>query len=144
MIACHVPREILENAASKVGVVAEIRPIGRRFNVKLFPMVTADMLTPSGRRRAGDQGDAKYQRESVGMSAGRRVNAVCWHGFRDYFRAVFAETPDAIFRTAVAVWNGSEDFEARFPETGHRNIGSQAFPQMMADACRCPERGYAH
>lgn len=142
MIARKVSREILESAAEKIGVFAVIRPKGRGFNVKLFPRVTSDMLTPSGRRRRDDMGDAPYQRESVGYgSAGRRVNAVCWHGFAAFFKAIYAETPDATFRTALATYKGSADFEARHPETGHRNIGSQAFPCAMVDACRCSDRG---
>jgi hypothetical protein len=71
------------------------------------------------------------------------VSAVCWHGFRDFFRAVFAQVPEAVFQTAVDTWRGSEDFEARFPASGHRNIGPQIAPVMMADACRCPDRGIA-
>jgi hypothetical protein len=146
MIASHVSREILESAAVKVGVRAEIRTLnqkGTRHNVKLFPQTEPSMFTPAGRRRTGEQGDARYQRESVGMNAGRRVNAVCWHGFRDYFRAVYEQDAAVTFRTAVDTWRNAADFEQRFAASGHRNIGSQMFPQSMADACRCPDRGYA-
>jgi hypothetical protein len=51
--------------------------------------------------------------------------------------------PDAVFRTAVATWRGREDFEKRFAGTGNLNIGPPIAPVRMADACRCPERGYA-
>jgi hypothetical protein len=92
------------------------------------------------RRFKDERGDAKYQRESA-RSNGGRVNAVCWHGFRDFFRAVYRVTPDARFATAMDTWRGSADFEARFRDTGHKNIGSQACPVAAAEACRCPERG---
>jgi hypothetical protein len=72
---------------------------------------------------------------------GRRVHAVCWHGFRDFFRAVYLREPNARFATAYDTWKGSEDFEARFLETGYRNIGSQMCPVSAAEACRCPESG---
>ena len=94
----------------------------------------------SWRRWSDRRGDNKYQRKSVGYgTAGRRVNAVCWHGFRDYFRAVYVTTPEAWFRTSVATWRGAEDFEARFRESGYRNIGPPIAPVMMASACRCLE-----
>jgi hypothetical protein len=147
MIASKVTREVLLQAAEQIRVRAEVEAksqSGKRFRVKLFPLITPELLTPAGHRRTGERGDSKYQRESVGYgSAGRRVSAVCWHGFRDYFRAVFEQTPEAVFRTSLDKWDGSEDFEKRFPESGHKNIGPRVAPVAMADACRCPERGYA-
>jgi len=96
------------------------------------------------RRWKDERGDAHYQRESAGYgNAGRRVHAVCWHGFRDYFRAVFSKAPDAVFRTAYDTWRGSDDFEARYRESGHRNIGSPIAPVSAAEACRCLEAGLA-
>lgn len=89
------------------------------------------------RRWRDSRGDSKYQRESVGYgTAGRRVHAVCWHGFRDYFRKVYASTPDARFRTSIDTWRGAADFEARFQESGYRNIGPPIAPVQMVDACR--------
>jgi len=155
MIASKVSREVLESAASKVGVVAEVRSLnakGTRHNVKLYPLVSDDCYrtatakdgTEYPVRRKDKQGDAKYQRESVGYSsAGRRIHAVCWHGFRDYFRAVYEQDSAVTFRTAVDTWKNAEDFELRFAASGHRNIGPAIAPVMMADACRCPDRGYA-
>ena len=155
MIASNVTHEILESAAKKVGValvVTTMNQKGTRHRVKVnsaptdanYRMATARDGRTYQVRFADERGDAPYQRESVGYgSAGRRVSAVCWHGFRDFFRAVYAETPGATFRTAVDTWKNTEDFEARFPASGHRNIGPRIAPVMMADACRCPDRGYA-
>lgn len=99
----------------------------------------------NGKRWKDDRGDSPYQRESVGyMSAGRRVNAVCWHGFRDYFRAVYKREPLAVFKTGVATWKGSEHFEANYRETGYKNIGPPIAPVAMAEACRCPDSGRAY
>ena len=100
----------------------------------------------NGRRWKDERGDGPYQRESIGFHTGGRrvrVSAVCWHGFRDFFRAVYRREPGAVFRTSVDTWHGSEDFESRYRESGHRNIGSQAAPVTMASACRCPERDRA-
>jgi hypothetical protein len=96
------------------------------------------------RRKEGEAGDSKYQRTSANACHDeRRVFAVCWHGFRDYFREVYKSTPEAIFRTAVDTWKGSEDFEARYRESGYRNVGSAYMPMSMASVCRCPGQGYA-
>lgn len=148
MIATKVSADVLRRAAEKIGVEAEIETVnqkGTRHRVKLFPLVTEDHLcTKSGRRIEGEKGDAAYQRESTGYgTAGRRVNAVCWHGFRDYFRAVFAEAPEATFRTSLNTWRGSEDFEKRFLASGYKNIGPRIAPVSIVDACRCPDRGRA-
>jgi hypothetical protein len=154
MIASKVTREVLEVAAATVGVSVDITTLnqrGTRHRVKVNSAPTAaNYRTATARdgityrvRYQDERGDAPYQRESVGYgSAGRRVHAVCWHGWRDYFRAVYQTTPDATFRTVVDTWRGSQDFEARFAASGRKNIGPPIAPVAMADACRCPDRGY--
>lgn len=140
MIASNVLSSTIRRAAEEIGVTVETSPIsstGRRHRVKLYPLVTDDMRTPSGRRKKGTAGDAKYQRESVGFDPGRRVHAVCWHGFRDFFRACYRMEPNAKFYTAFDKWMSSEDFEARHVRTASRNIGSRMYPTMACDACRC-------
>lgn len=143
MIASNVTREVLVRAAEAVGVRAEIKPLsgsGRRFRVKLYPVVGPELRTSSGRRR----GDAKYQRTSACVQReGRRVHAVCWHGFRDYFRAVFKAAPDAVFRTMTDTWRGAADFEARYRASGARHVGSRMATVCAAEVCRCGEEGMA-
>lgn len=155
MIAKGVSLSILEDAAQKVGVALDVTPLnsrGDRFRVKVNSAPTdANYRTATAKdgrtypvRYADERGDAPYQRESASMfSGGRRVSAVCWHGFRDFFRAVYASTPGVVFVTGLDTWRGSEDFEKRFPESGHKNIGSQMAPVSIVDACRCPDRGMA-
>jgi len=141
MIARGISRLELEAAAARVGVVADTEALsgsGLRHRVKLFPLLTPTLYTPGGHRKRGEAGDARYQRVSVGWgTAGRRVHAVCWHGFRDFFRAAFTFQPEAVFRTAVATWKGSADFEARFADTASKNIGPPIAPVAMASACKC-------
>lgn len=148
MIASGITAEALEAAAAEVGVKIERSALsgsGLRHRVKVNPSAPAEAYTPSGRRKRGERGDAPYQRLSASYfrALETRVNAVCWHGFRDFFRACFRRAPGAIFRTALDKWSGSEDFEARFRDSGHRNIGSRAAPICAAEACRCPESGRA-
>ena len=148
MQASGITREQLEQAATQVGVSIETdskNQKGTRHRVKLYPSVPASAMTKGGRRRKGEAGDAPYQRTSASIMFydNRRVHAVCWHGFRDFFRACFEQEPNAVFRTALDTWKGSEDFEARFAASGHKNIGSQVAPCFAAEACRCGEEGYA-
>jgi hypothetical protein len=147
MRASFISREVLESAAAEIGVRAEIDCLnagGTRFRVKLFPIVPAEALTASGRRKRGEKGNAPYQRISTSaFSPGRRVHAVCWHGFRDFFRACFRSAPNAVFYTALDTWRGSEDFESRYAASGHKNAGSKFSPVMWAEACECGEEGYA-
>jgi len=146
MIASRVTIDVLQRAAVEVGVRAEVSmsysPL--RHRVKLYPLTPAELYTPSGRRHRGEKGDARYQRTSAfAMHDDRRVHAVCWHGFRDFFRAVYRLTPGAYFYTAMATWKGSEHFEANYRASGSRNVGTQIMPMCAAEVCRCSEQGYA-
>ena len=75
----------------------------------------------------------KYKRRS---HTGRRVHAVCWHGHRDFYRAIFEAAPDAVIITARARYNGADHFEQTYEQTDG-NIGSQAQPMYYSDACDC-------
>lgn len=122
MMASKVRLSTLEVAAYEVGVTLDVSPKGRQYRVKVNP----------GRPN-------KYQR--INAVTGRKVNAVCWHGFRDFFRAVYRQEPDAKFVTAFDTWQSSDDFEARHRESGYRNVGSIMFPVIAIDNCTCPETG---
>lgn len=143
MEASNITEQQLRDAAEEIGVDIDMHALNRkmtRFRVKVNPRVTDEMRTPYGNRKKGEAGDAKYQR--TGVSTGHRVHAVCWHGFRDFFRACFERAPEAKFKTAMDTWNGAEDFEARYRESGMRNVGSQMMPMSAAEACSCPESGW--
>lgn len=112
-----------------------IRKDGRAWNFRLA--LNSDV--PKVSKEAG----YKYQRTSTsGWADGRKVAAVCWHGHRDFMRAVFRLDPNARFKTAIADWKGSEDFEQRFAQTAFDNKGSIMFPVFAKDACTCSMRQY--
>lgn len=67
----------------------------------------------------------------------RRCNAVCWHGHRDYMRSVFALEPQCTFKTAMAIWRGVADFEARYQSTARHNVGSRLYPVPYMSSCEC-------
>ena len=145
MIASNISFDVLLHAAETIGCEIEANATsgsGKRFRVKLYPKPEPKAFNAIGTRYRGERGDAPYQRISASMYQNeRRVNAVCWHGFRDFFRACFAVAPNAKFKTAIDTWNGAEDFEDRFRDTGYKNIGSAMYPVSMVSACRCPESG---
>ena len=105
-----------------------IRKDGRAWNFRL----ALDTSVP--KRDSG----YKYQRtSSSGFNPDRRVAAVCWHGHRDYMRAIFERDPNARIKTAWADYKGAENFERDFPETGYRNVGSMMYPAFAKDICTC-------
>jgi len=145
MQAKNITAAQLQAAADEIGVMIDSRPLnakGTRHQVKVSPRVSQDACTASGRRRSGTAGDTPYQRISASpFNAGRRVHAVCWHGFRDFFRACYARAPETVFRTTLDTWKGQADFEARYPESAAINWGSLAAPVAACNACRCPDTG---
>lgn len=137
MQARFITREQLELAAADVGVTLDLTTLnnkGDRHRVKVNPSDEKD-----------SDGNRPYQRISASpFGSNRRVAAVCWHGFRDFFRACYALAPDAVFRTAFDTWSGAADFEARYRESGHRNIGAPIAPISACEACVCPDSGLAN
>ncbi len=133
MIGRKVTIETLQSAASEVGVeLNETQRQGRGWKFTLRPdRMTQEPDEDNPRRML-----ARYQRRSASYGE-RKVHAVCWHGHRDFFRAVYRREPEAVFVTAIARYEGTEGFEETFPETAYRNIGSQMYPCTMAEACYC-------
>lgn len=65
-----------------------------------------------------------------------RMRAACWHAYRDAIAALFDANPDARVKSALGDYRDRADFEARFAETGYRQIGPG---EMYKDACECAE-----
>ena len=126
--------------ASEVGVrlyMGDIRRDGRAWNFRL----ALDTSDPS--RKEEHDGYWLYQRTSASyFNEGRKIAAVCWHGHRDFMRAIFALDPEARIKTAWADYRGSQLFEDIFPQTGDRNIGSMIYPISARNACACRHSGY--
>lgn len=69
--------------------------------------------------------------------SGRRLNAACWHAYRDVMIAIFEANPDARIYTAMAKYKGIDGFNANYPQTADQNIGSMASPAYMPELCEC-------
>lgn len=134
MIAYGVTTGILDDAARAVGVrIIDPRP-ERGLRALRF--------------RLGLEPDRKYGRRSASaFQNNRRVAAVCWHGHRDFFRALFKLAPNARVQTTHTKqfakgrrFYTAENFERMYQDTD-RNIGSQMYPKRYSDACDCPPGG---
>lgn len=115
---------------------SEIPRVGRAYSFGLRPLKTT----------RDEYGDYRYQRTSASVFHDeRRVFAVCWHGHRDFMRAVFKRDPEARIKTALgrtrtdpgADYRGREDFEEKFPDTAYINVGSMMYPQYASEVCKC-------
>jgi hypothetical protein len=65
--------------------------------------------------------------------SGRHMPAASWEAYRDVLAELFDRHPDALVRTALAVYRRKEGFEREYPQTGYRNIGSQMIPATMPE-----------
>ena len=68
----------------------------------------------------------------------RKINAVCWHGFRDFLIELYNISGNN-FRvvTAQTTYNNKDDFYNKYPATAVTNIGSMIEPLHYEDACNC-------
>ena len=68
----------------------------------------------------------------------RKINAVCWHGFRDFLIELYNISGNN-FRvvTAQTTYNNKDDFYNKYPATAATNIGSMIEPLHYEDACNC-------
>jgi hypothetical protein len=128
-----VPMQDLETIAREVGVTFEgsdeSNSAGYRVRGRLIP----DRTKPIGAR--------PFQRvsASIAFNEGRRVFAVCWHGHRDFMAKLFASFPNARIQTAIADYRGIADFDAKYIDTAHKNVGSMMFPVSAWTVCECCE-----
>ena len=76
-----------------------------------------------------------HQKTSSGNR--RRLACACWHVHRDLMIEIFRRKPDAVLKSALATYNGKEDFESSFEGTYYRNIGSNFDPMYAGEACEC-------
>jgi hypothetical protein len=136
MLIRNVQFEQVQKAAEKVGVrVIEWRPVSRAGR-------------GAYRFRLGLGAERDYQRLSASTGrgpngAGHRIAAVCWHGHRDFYRALFRIAPEARVQTTLTRgferghrYYTAENFERVYQETD-RNIGSLMSPMAFSEACTC-------
>lgn len=98
----------INDAAKLVGVtVYNLRKVTKKAESHRFTLHTAGI-------------GSKYRRKSSFGRGGETVTktipgAVCWHGHRDFMRALFTVEEYGRIQTALADYKGRDDFERSFP-----------------------------
>lgn len=141
MIARNVTEEQIHEAAERVGVRAK--------SAGHYPRDGREPLAskPCRKSTTGEEirfvirtSVRRYQRLS--RNTGRVVPGdVCWHGHRDFFRALFEIAPDAWVKTAKAVYAGREGFEKGYRATlsDPRGPWGPSIPYHQACTCTAAE-----
>ncbi len=65
--------------------------------------------------------------------SGRRTVSASWEAHRDFLTALFEVDPAAKVVSAMATYDGADDFHASFPDTAYTNVGSKAYPVGVAE-----------
>ena len=116
---------------------------GYRFRVKLGRKRLGDSADIEAGQRATDR---RYQRVSGDGSIAqwrsaerraRRVAAVCWHGYRDFIRTLYALQSDCVVRTALCVYRGQDHFEATYLDTRDGYVAGQEYMFTTSMDCVC-------
>ena len=70
-----------------------------------------------------------------------KVNAVCWHGFRDFLKKLYEISDNIRVITATkssqTIYTNAADFYNTCENTGYNNIGSIVNPMYFKNACLC-------
>lgn len=107
-----------------------IRPVGRGFTFTLKLESSRDPFHRHGQFQVNR--DRSYQANGCGRS----MTYVCWHGHREFMRAIYALAPDAVIKTGLTTYKNSAHFENTHRDT-NRNIGSEYRPVYFSEACDC-------
>lgn len=124
-------------AVSLVNVMSEVWPDMVDYNGNLAVHQDAHEIGIRKISTVGRLTVVSSSREGARRSwQGRKCQAACWHAFRDVIRQVFVLAPDAVVKTSMATYTAA-NFEATYPATGWKNIGSQFQPVTMPELCDC-------
>ena len=74
-----------------------------------------------------------WKRGSRTSASGRHMRKASWEAHRDVLAALFELDAGATIKTTLAIYRGREDFEAKFPATGDKNVGSIIEPRTMKE-----------
>lgn len=139
MKAWNVTEEQIRDAARSVGLGIHSDWAGRGI-VQDGRALRFRLAVDTGSPRDA-WGFLPYQRATTWRESGpRRVAAVCWHGHRDFMRALFAVAPDMRLKTALADYRGADHFEGTYPDTA--GTGNE-YNVSYAQACNCHRAGRA-
>jgi len=120
--------------------VAELTDVVAKLNAESYNgnivIERVEAMSATGTRINAKLGTgSSYLHGSRTSWSGRHGKYLCWHGFRDVFRACFAVNPDARIKTGKTIYKGSEHFEETYISTGNQNVGSLFSPAYMPELC---------
>ena len=119
--------EILKHVSTKLNICVDSNPISKNcYRVKLVKQ-----KENKNYQRIG------YYNNKDGSK--RKVNAICWHGFRDFISEIYKFHPHVRVVSSTATYLNKQDFEYKYPNTAYKNIGSHFEPMYYASACLCNE-----
>lgn len=96
----------------------------------------ADAMSATGTRINVKLGTADSKRHGSRRAwSGRHGKWLCWHGFRDVFRAVMDVNPSARIKTGKTIYKGRDHFESTYADTADINVGSMVQPAYMPEMC---------
>jgi len=119
--------EILKHISTKLNICVESNPISKNcYRVKLVKQKENKNYQRTG-----------YYNNKDGTP--RKVNAICWHGFRDFLNELYLAYPLLRVVTSQTTYTNRTNFISTFKATGYNNIGSQIQPLEYHNACLCNE-----
>lgn len=119
---------------------SELRDVVAKLNADSYDgniiVERADAVSSTGTRISVKLGTADSRKHGSRRAwSGRHGKWLCWHGFRDVFRAVMAVNPAARIQTGKTIYKGSQGFEDTYESTGSQNVGSMFQPAYMPEMC---------
>jgi hypothetical protein len=103
------------------GRIVNTRDRGRVYRIEGFRLSPG----PNDAYRAHSAPWTDAERE---RGVGRKKQAVCFHGHREWMRAVLTTYPDAAIHSSRATWFGLRHFEDNY---------LAALPDRRTESCRC-------
>ena len=132
----NVPFSVIEQTAESLGIRFVGSDDGPTRNYR--HRAHGSLKPPQGRTNP-------YPRVSAGWGTqGRKVAAVCWHGYRDFMQELFYLYDDARItsnRNGYVSYDGIDEFNEKHEATGYTDIGPQISPMYMCEACVCGKQG---
>jgi hypothetical protein len=141
MIITGITREQFSDAVAKAGTLYAdnlVPSFGTDYSPTRFSARVILRQTGYGMGLPNPELAPAQRRSASAFDTHRRINAVCWHGYRDALREVFAINPETRVYTMFAKYKGQAEFERLYPHTAHRNIGAPVRPVTMPELCDCP------
>jgi hypothetical protein len=142
LIIQGITKEQFALAVQKAGVAYDgnLRPLfGTEYSNTRF--TARVVLGQTGYQKFGRKDTSRLapaqRRSASSFNRQRRINAVCWHGYRDVLVELFNINPDARVYTALAKYKGKQGFYDNYPKTAYHNIGSMVSSAYMPDLCDC-------